>query len=128
MKHRDAVIGSLVVVYFPFIISSCGFIRERRFCKMLPIKLVMVGESSVGKSTIVRQFILGKFEDSREPTIGAAVFKKTISLDDDTSIKLEIWDTAGQERNSIAQLKISIAFQLSFASTTGCPTVLAKLN
>ena len=59
----------------------------------------MVGESSVGKSTIVRQFILGKFEDSREPTIGAAVFKKTISLDDsDTSIKLEIWDTAGQER------------------------------
>ena len=71
----------------------------------------MVGESSVGKSTIVRQFILGKFEDSREPAIGAAVFKKTISLDDsDTSIKLEIWDTAGQGRNSIAQLKISIDF------------------
>ena len=79
---------------------------------MLPIKLVMVGESSVGKSTIVRQFILGKFEDSREPTIGAAVFKKTISLDDATSIKLEIWDTAGQGCNSIAQLKNSIEFSI----------------
>lgn len=63
---------------------------------MLPLKLVMVGESSVGKSTILRQFILGKFEDSREPTIGAAVFKKTISVDD-ISTKLEIWDTAGQD-------------------------------
>ena len=65
---------------------------------MSPIKLVMVGESSVGKSTIVRQFVLGKFEDSSQPTIGAAVFKKTISLEDDTLTKLEIWDTAGQER------------------------------
>ena len=65
---------------------------------MSPIKLVMVGESSVGKSTIVRQFVLGKFEDSSQPTIGAAVFKKTISLEDGTLTKLEIWDTAGQER------------------------------
>ena len=58
------------------------------------LKLVVVGESAVGKSAILLQFYKGKFEDYREPTIGVGVFHKTI---DDTSTILEIWDTAGQE-------------------------------
>ncbi|MCJ1463748.1 GTP-binding protein of the rab/ypt [Pseudocyphellaria aurata] len=55
-------------------------------------KLVLLGESAVGKSS------LDQFDDYRESTIGAAFLTQTISLDDTTTVKFEIWDTAGQER------------------------------
>jgi len=61
-------------------------------------KLVLLGESAVGKSSIVLQFVKGEFDDYRESTIGAAFLTQTVALDDDRTIKFEIWDTAGQER------------------------------
>ncbi|CAI4050010.1 Rab family GTPase YPT53 SKDI_14G2310 [Saccharomyces kudriavzevii IFO 1802] len=63
----------------------------------LTIKLVLLGESAVGKSSIVLRFISNDFTESREPTIGAAFLTKRITRDD-KAIKFEIWDTAGQER------------------------------
>lgn len=62
-------------------------------------KLVLLGESAVGKSSIVHRFVKNTFDDMRESTIGAAFLTQTITLDDlNTTIKFEIWDTAGQER------------------------------
>lgn len=61
-------------------------------------KLVLLGDSSVGKSCLVAQFVRGEFHDFQEPTIGAAFLTATLPLDDSTSVRLEIWDTAGQER------------------------------
>ncbi|ODV93968.1 hypothetical protein PACTADRAFT_24152, partial [Pachysolen tannophilus NRRL Y-2460] len=61
-------------------------------------KLVLLGESAVGKSSIVHRFVKDSFDDFRESTIGAAFLTQTIQLDDNTRIKFEIWDTAGQER------------------------------
>lgn len=70
------------------------------------LKLVLLGESSVGKSSIVTRFTTGNFHRSNA-TIGAAFTTKTLSLESivpetgetiDKKIKLEIWDTAGQER------------------------------
>ena len=63
-------------------------------------KLVLLGDSSVGKSCLVAQFVRGEFHDFQEPTIGAAFLTATIATDDTSSnsIRLEIWDTAGQER------------------------------
>ncbi|KAI8980405.1 small GTPase superfamily [Pilobolus umbonatus] len=61
------------------------------------VKLVLLGESSVGKSSIVSRFASNKFKEGREPTIGAAFLAQVCSTDDRT-IKFEIWDTAGQER------------------------------
>ncbi|KII67702.1 Ras-related protein Rab-5C [Thelohanellus kitauei] len=62
-----------------------------------PYKLVLLGESAVGKSSIVVRFVKGTFFAFQETTIGAAFFAQTVPLDD-RNIKLEIWDTAGQER------------------------------
>ena len=62
-------------------------------------KLVLLGESAVGKSSIVGRYIHNAFEDSHETTIGAAFFTKILEFDD-YIIKFEIWDTAGQERYS----------------------------
>eukprot|EP01115_Flamella_aegyptia_P013956 TRINITY_DN7672_c2_g1_i1.p1 TRINITY_DN7672_c2_g1~~TRINITY_DN7672_c2_g1_i1.p1 ORF type:complete len:224 (+),score=59.37 TRINITY_DN7672_c2_g1_i1:25-672(+) len=60
-------------------------------------KLVLLGASDVGKSSLVLRFVKNKFFDKRENTIGAAFLTKTLKIDDNV-IKFEIWDTAGQER------------------------------
>ncbi|GES86811.1 GTP-binding protein ypt5 [Rhizophagus clarus] len=66
--------------------------------KLYQFKLVLLGESAVGKSSLVLRFVKDQFDDYRESTIGAAFLTQTISLDDNTTVKFEIWDTAGQER------------------------------
>ncbi|GAA6008447.1 hypothetical protein JCM11491_004481 [Sporobolomyces phaffii] len=62
-------------------------------------KLVLLGESAVGKSSLVLQFVKGQFDDYRESTIGAAFLTQTVQREKDNNyIKFELWDTAGQER------------------------------
>jgi GTPase SAR1 family protein len=62
-------------------------------------KLVLLGESAVGKSSLVLQFVKGQFDDYRESTIGAAFLTQTVQREKDGNfIKFELWDTAGQER------------------------------
>jgi small GTP-binding protein len=64
---------------------------------MAQFKLVLLGESAVGKSSLVLRFVKGQFHEFQESTIGAAFLTQTLCLDD-TTVKFEIWDTAGQER------------------------------
>ncbi|GMM33226.1 Rab family GTPase [Saccharomycopsis crataegensis] len=65
-------------------------------------KLVLLGESSVGKSSVVYRFIKEQFEEFRESTIGAAFLTQSVKVNnekgEEVTIKFEIWDTAGQER------------------------------
>ncbi|ORX88293.1 ras-domain-containing protein [Anaeromyces robustus] len=65
--------------------------------KPIQVKLVLLGESAVGKSSIVLRFVNNEYQDNKEPTIGAAFLTQRCKLDD-RIIKFEIWDTAGQER------------------------------
>eukprot|EP01101_Sappina_pedata_P010182 TRINITY_DN634_c0_g1_i1.p1 TRINITY_DN634_c0_g1~~TRINITY_DN634_c0_g1_i1.p1 ORF type:complete len:199 (-),score=53.70 TRINITY_DN634_c0_g1_i1:110-706(-) len=65
--------------------------------KVFQFKLVLLGESAVGKSSLVLRFVKGQFFDFQESTIGAAFLTQTVCLND-TTVKFEIWDTAGQER------------------------------
>jgi septin family protein len=75
-------------------------------------KLVLLGDSAVGKSCLVVRFVRDEFFEFQEPTIGgelkksffligsdviiiAAFLTQTVTLDDAT-VKFEIWDTAGQ--------------------------------
>ncbi|BES88652.1 unnamed protein product [Nesidiocoris tenuis] len=65
--------------------------------KICQFKLVLLGESAVGKSSLVLRFVKGQFHEFQESTIGAAFLTQTVCVDD-TTVKFEIWDTAGQER------------------------------
>lgn len=65
--------------------------------RLAQFKLVLLGESAVGKSSLVLRFVKGQFHEYQESTIGAAFLTQTVCLDD-TTVKFEIWDTAGQER------------------------------
>ncbi|KAJ8427735.1 hypothetical protein Cgig2_021062 [Carnegiea gigantea] len=66
--------------------------------KNLKVKLVLLGDSGVGKSCIVLRFVRGQFDPTSKVTVGASFLSQTIALQDSTTVKFEIWDTAGQER------------------------------
>ena len=60
-------------------------------------KIVLLGDTAVGKSCLTVRFIRNKYSEFQEPTIGAAFLAKNIDYQGQ-NLKLEIWDTAGQER------------------------------
>lgn len=60
-------------------------------------KLVLLGDTAVGKSCLATRHVSNKFYDYQEPTIGAAFLTSKIIIDDNI-LRFEIWDTAGQER------------------------------
>ena len=64
---------------------------------MSQYKLVLLGETAVGKSSLALRFARNQFLEYQESTIGAAFLTQSVDLDGET-IKFEIWDTAGQER------------------------------
>eukprot|EP00211_Chloroparvula_japonica_P015686 CAMPEP_0119137560 /NCGR_PEP_ID=MMETSP1310-20130426/23868_1 /TAXON_ID=464262 /ORGANISM="Genus nov. species nov., Strain RCC2339" /LENGTH=196 /DNA_ID=CAMNT_0007128663 /DNA_START=84 /DNA_END=671 /DNA_ORIENTATION=+ len=64
---------------------------------MLKYKIVMLGDQSVGKTSILTSFLYDNFFTSYQATIGIDFLSKVMYLDDRT-IRLQLWDTAGQER------------------------------
>lgn len=60
-------------------------------------KLVLIGDSGVGKSCLLLRFADDSFTDSYISTIGVDFRFRTVNIDNKT-VKLQIWDTAGQER------------------------------
>lgn len=61
------------------------------------VKLCLLGDSGVGKSSILQRFVYNTFNPCAESTIGASFMMKNMVLHDRT-LKFNIWDTAGQER------------------------------
>ena len=61
-------------------------------------KIVLIGESGVGKTSIISQFVDQIFEDDLQTSTGGSFSSKTLTFNNGKTIKLEIWDTAGQER------------------------------
>jgi len=60
-------------------------------------KIVLLGDSGVGKTSIALRFVKEMFPENPNSTVGATFLTKRI-LVDNIKIKLQIWDTAGQER------------------------------
>jgi len=60
-------------------------------------KVLIAGDGSVGKTSLIRRFCEGKFEESRVSTIGVDFQTQRVDLPGGT-VKLSIWDMAGQDR------------------------------
>jgi len=60
-------------------------------------KIVLLGDSGVGKTSIAVRYVQESFSSKLPPTIGASFLTKRIAVDN-FKIKLQLWDTAGQER------------------------------
>jgi len=61
------------------------------------LKIIIMGESQVGKTSLMNQFVNKRFSSDYRPTIGADFLTKEIVIDD-RPVTLQIWDTAGQEQ------------------------------
>ncbi len=61
-------------------------------------KIVLIGESGVGKTSIISQFIHKIFQDDIQPSMGGTFTSKSLVFDDGKIIRFDIWDTAGQEK------------------------------
>ncbi|QPG74047.1 Rab GTPase ypt7 [Brettanomyces nanus] len=61
------------------------------------LKVIILGDSGVGKTSLMQQFINGKFSQQYKATIGADFLPKELNIDD-KQVTMQIWDTAGQER------------------------------
>jgi small GTP-binding protein len=61
------------------------------------VKLVIIGDSAVGKTNILLRFVNDEYKMSHITTIGVDYKVKILSVDG-VNIKMQIWDTAGQER------------------------------
>ena len=70
----------------------------------LTVKLVLLGDSRVGKSSVVIRFVKNEFDQYKFPTIGATFLTQSVNVGE-YLVKFEIWDTAGQEKyRSLAPL------------------------
>ena len=63
----------------------------------LPYKVILLGESAVGKSSILTRFLKDKFDEITISTVNEFYSEKEIEIRG-SPIKLQIWDTAGQEK------------------------------
>ena len=60
-------------------------------------KILLLGNSDVGKSSLILRYVDGTWSNTFIPTIGVDFKVKTIEVDN-KKLKMQIWDTAGQER------------------------------
>ena len=70
--------------------------QEEDACKIY--KILLLGDSAVGKSCLLLRYCDEKFQDLHLATIGLDFRLKTIYLENNKKIKVQIWDTAGQDR------------------------------
>ena len=81
---------------------------------IIPCKVIVVGDSGVGKTSIINRF-LENYSPDEKATIGAS-FSSKLQLVDNYNISFDIWDTAGEERfrsvNSIFYKEASICLMV----------------
>jgi Ras-related protein Rab-7A len=65
--------------------------------KKVLLKVIILGDSGVGKTSLMNQYVHKRFSNQYKATIGADFLTKEVNIDDKL-VTLQIWDTAGQER------------------------------
>lgn len=66
--------------------------------KIISLKIILVGDVSVGKTSVLERYINNNFKDDYTCTIQAEQKTKIINEDSNTLVRMNIWDTAGQEK------------------------------
>uniref|UniRef100_A0A667XVN4 Ras-related protein Rab-19-like n=1 Tax=Myripristis murdjan TaxID=586833 RepID=A0A667XVN4_9TELE len=60
-------------------------------------KIILIGDSNVGKTCVVQNFKSGVFSERQQNTIGVDFTVRTLDIEG-KKVKMQVWDTAGQER------------------------------
>lgn len=75
-------------------------------------RIIMLGDSTVGKSSLVRRYTENLFLDSISQTVGVDFYVHFLEVEQGVRVKLQFWDTAGQERFRYGR---NLSFQMQFA-------------
>ena len=78
--------------------SSIMPLPEEEEVEILTSKVILIGDSSVGKTSILYRFMQDEFFENPNVTLGFELSIKKIRLENNESIILNIWDSAGQEK------------------------------
>ncbi|CAJ0608519.1 unnamed protein product [Cylicocyclus nassatus] len=93
-------------------------------------RVIIIGDSTVGKSSLLKYFTEGKMAEISDPTVGVDFYARMIELRPNFRVKLQLWDTAGQEkfrsitrsyyRNSVGVMLVyDISNRTSFENVNG---------
>ena len=67
-------------------------------------KIVILGDSAVGKTSLINQFVENAFEEDYKPTLGANIIRKDVLLENSNAkVRLIVWDLAGQEKYNVVR-------------------------
>ncbi|KAL9332565.1 hypothetical protein ACSQ67_002175 [Phaseolus vulgaris] len=104
-EHLQSLHSSIIVTHFAFtffswswVVSSVGNMAykvDHEYDYLF--KIVLIGDSGVGKSNILSRFTRNEFCLESKSTIGVEFATRTLQVEGKT-VKAQIWDTAGQER------------------------------
>jgi len=65
-------------------------------------KITILGDSAVGKTSLINQFVESSFEDDYKPTLGANIIRKDVNIGNvNAKVRLIMWDLAGQEKYNV---------------------------
>ena len=92
ISENEFDIYLVIILVFPTPVSPNKKMSIESF------KVVLVGESGVGKTSIITQFIDQTFQEDIQSTTGGTFSTKSVVCDGGKVLKFEIWDTAGQEK------------------------------
>ena len=74
----------------------------------LSVKVCVLGNTTVGKTSIAARYVQNTFHQDVNPTLGAAFMSRYCTAPEGTQYKFQIWDTAGQERWAINLLVFAV--------------------
>ncbi|MDD1776944.1 MAG: GTP-binding protein [Candidatus Helarchaeota archaeon] len=66
--------------------------------KQFVYKIMVLGDPSVGKTSLIRRFVENRFSEEYLSTIGVEFLKKEVSVDENTRVTMVLWDVAGQAK------------------------------
>ena len=79
---------------------------EKKEDKSIPIKIILLGETGTGKTSLINNYFGKKFSENEESTLSSEVSSKLLEIDQ-VKYSINIWDTCGQERyHSVTKLFI----------------------
>ena len=73
-----------------------GKYQEAKELELADIKLILLGDSAVGKSKLVERFLMNDYEERTSSTHALTMYRHNTTVNG-KDLKIDIWDTAGQE-------------------------------
>jgi len=72
--------------------------NPKNYRNIYRLKTILIGNVSVGKTSLMNRFIVNKFSHDYTSSIGVEFKVKSMIIDENTAVDLQIWDTCGQEK------------------------------